>query len=288
MLREIRARSPIITSRRYGFRSRTRRCRPGCICRPITSSGTIPAVIVVPGHGQLQGDQVALYGDRWLNRGIAVLAIDGPGQYEAPMLGIHVSMENWIAAGPALVDWLVARPETRSRRASASPARSFGSFFGTDLAANEPRYPPLRGHRRPASSPAATRFSRRPRHLQKALHVHVGLYRRGGVRRILQQPHLGRPCRENPLPYLCVAGEAEELSPLQHSEGCWRAFKAPKHAGGLSRLAPPVGNVPAANLGPFPPILLADWLADRLAPASLSPASAGTSPVPVEINKTAY
>ena len=24
-----------------------------------------------------------------------------------------------------------------------------------------------------------------------------------------------------------------------------------------------VGNVPAANLGPFPPILVADWLADR-------------------------
>ncbi len=26
-----------------------------------------------------------------------------------------------------------------------------------------------------------------------------------------------------------------------------------------------VGNVPSANLGPFPPILVADWLADRLA-----------------------
>jgi len=26
-----------------------------------------------------------------------------------------------------------------------------------------------------------------------------------------------------------------------------------------------VGNVPAANLGPFPPILVADWMADRLA-----------------------
>jgi hypothetical protein len=26
-----------------------------------------------------------------------------------------------------------------------------------------------------------------------------------------------------------------------------------------------VGNVPAANLGPFPPVLVADWLADRLA-----------------------
>ena len=26
-----------------------------------------------------------------------------------------------------------------------------------------------------------------------------------------------------------------------------------------------VGNVSAANLGPFPPILVVDWLADRLA-----------------------
>jgi hypothetical protein len=26
-----------------------------------------------------------------------------------------------------------------------------------------------------------------------------------------------------------------------------------------------VGNVAAANLGPFPPILVADWLADRAA-----------------------
>jgi hypothetical protein len=26
-----------------------------------------------------------------------------------------------------------------------------------------------------------------------------------------------------------------------------------------------VGNVPAANLGPFPPVLIADWLVARLA-----------------------
>ena len=26
-----------------------------------------------------------------------------------------------------------------------------------------------------------------------------------------------------------------------------------------------VGNVPAANLGPFPTIMIADWLADRVA-----------------------
>ena len=55
--------------------------------------------------------QVALYGDRFLNRGMAVLAIDGPGQYEAPMIGLYFTMENWMATGKALVDWLAARPE---------------------------------------------------------------------------------------------------------------------------------------------------------------------------------
>jgi hypothetical protein len=31
-----------------------------------------------------------------------------------------------------------------------------------------------------------------------------------------------------------------------------------------------VGNVPAANLGPFPPILVADWLADHVAGKSFA------------------
>jgi len=40
--------------------------------------------------------QVALYGDKYLNRRHGgVLAIDGPGQYEAPMIGLHFTMENW-------------------------------------------------------------------------------------------------------------------------------------------------------------------------------------------------
>ena len=51
---------------------------------------------------------------------MAVLAIDGPGQYEAPMIGLYFSVENWMAAGKALVDWLVARPEIDPERIGAS------------------------------------------------------------------------------------------------------------------------------------------------------------------------
>jgi pimeloyl-ACP methyl ester carboxylesterase len=67
------------------------------------------------------------------------------------------------------------------------------------------------------------------------------------------------------VPFLCVAGEADELSPVKHSEDLIAALKGPKQMVIYQESRHSVGNVPAANLGPFPPILVADWLADRLA-----------------------
>src|SRR5262249_58496906 len=84
--------------------------------------------------------QVALYGDRFLNRGMAVLAIDGPGQYEAPMIGGYFSVEKWMAAGKPLLDWLSSRSEIDAERIGCS-GTSFRTFFGTILSAHEP---PLR------------------------------------------------------------------------------------------------------------------------------------------------
>src|SRR5215475_4676465 len=105
---------------------------------PGYQGGRIPVVIAVPGMDSFKEMQVALYGDRYLNRGMAVLSIDGPGQYEAPMIGVYFSMENWIAVGKSIVDWLIARPEIDADRIGCS-GTSFGTFFGTILTANEPR-----------------------------------------------------------------------------------------------------------------------------------------------------
>jgi hypothetical protein len=77
--------------------------------------GRLPVVISLPGMDSFKEMGVALNGDRWLSRGMAVLALDGPGQYESPVLEIYFSMEAWIATGTAAVDWLTAR-RARSRR----------------------------------------------------------------------------------------------------------------------------------------------------------------------------
>ena len=66
-------------------------------------------------------------------------------------------------------------------------------------------------------------------------------------------------------PYLCVAGEAEELSPLEYAEQLVARLDAPKRLVVYAESRHAVGGVPATNLGPYPPGLLADWMAARLA-----------------------
>src|SRR5438309_2351723 len=51
---------------------------------PGYQGGRVAAVVSVPGMDSFKETGVALYGDRWLSRGFAVLTIDGPGQYESP------------------------------------------------------------------------------------------------------------------------------------------------------------------------------------------------------------
>jgi len=66
-------------------------------------------------------------------------------------------------------------------------------------------------------------------------------------------------------PYLCVAGEADELSPLEHTDRMFKTMSAPRLLVVYQDSRHSVGGVPAANLGPFPPVLVADWMAKRLA-----------------------
>jgi hypothetical protein len=61
-----------------------------------------------------------------------------------------------------------------------------------------------------------------------------------------------------------VAGEHEELSPLIHTERLLKALKGPKRFVVYQDSRHSVGNVPSANMGPFPPILIADWMAATL------------------------
>jgi dienelactone hydrolase len=230
---------------------------------PGYAGGKVPVVISIPGMDSFKEAGVALGNDRWLARGAAVLAIDGPGQYESPLLGVYVSMQNWIDAGPALVDWLGARPEIDAKRIGVT-GTSFGSFFGTIMAAHEPRIaatavastclePGCHTIFEEASPTFKKRFMWMSNFSDEAKFDEFAktLTWEGHAERIRS-------------PYLVVAGEADELSPLEFTDRMIRAMTGPRQLVVYADSRHSVGGVPAANLGPFPPGLVADWLIARL------------------------
>jgi dienelactone hydrolase len=231
---------------------------------PGYSGGRLPVVIAVPGMDSYKEIQVSLYGDKYLNRGMAVLAIDGPGQYEAPMIGLYFTMENWMATGPALVDWIAARPELDATRIGVA-GTSFGSLFGTVLTANEPRIKACAVMSVCHEPGCHTIFQEASPTFKKRFMYMSGITDESEFDRFRKTITWEGHAEKIKAPYLCVAGEAEELSPLVHSERLMAALKGPKQMVVYQESRHSVGNVPAANLGPFPPILLADWLASRLA-----------------------
>ena len=194
---------------------------------PGYAGGRIPAVIAVPGMDSFKEISVALYGDRFLNRGIAVLAIDGPGQYEAPMIGVYFSVENWMAAGKPLVDWLSSRAEIDAERIGCS-GTSFGTFFGTILTAHEPRIRAFAAMSVCHEPGCHTIFQEASPTFKKRFMYMSGITDESEFDRFRKTITWEGHAEKIRAPYLVVAGECEELSPVEHSERLVKTVKGPK------------------------------------------------------------
>jgi len=229
---------------------------------PGYAGGRIPVVMFVPGMDSFKEASVWMYGDPYLSRGFAVLAMEGPGQYECPTLGIYMSVEGWEAAGKACMDWLAQRPEVDPERV-AIPGRSFGSFAGTIAASAEPRYracavaatchePGWHTIFQEASPTFKMRFMYMSNYTDEAAFDEF--------RKSLTWEGRADKIR---MPYLCIAGEFDELSPLANTERLFQALQGPKRLVVYQDSRHSTGGVPSTNLGPSVPALAADWIAAR-------------------------
>ena len=225
--------------------------------------GRIPVVISLPGMDSFKEIGVGMYGDRWLSRGLAVLALDGPGQYESPVLGIYFSMPAWIATGTAVVNWLAARSEVDAARIGLS-GNSFGSFFGTIAAANEPRIRAVSVSAVCHEPGFHTIFQEASPTFKMRFMYMSGITDEAEFDEFRKSMTWEGHAEKIRAPYHCVAGEAEELSPLEHTERLIDALPGPKRLVVYQDSRHSVGNVPATNLGPFPQVLMADWMAATL------------------------
>ena len=219
----------------------------------------VPVVISVPGMDSFKEMSVAMYGDRWLSRGLAVLALDGPGQYESPVLDVYFTMQAWMETGKAAVDWLSARSEIDPARIGLS-GNSFGSFFGTIAAAHEPRIRAVSVSAVCHEPGFHTIFEEASPTFKVRFMYMSGITDEAEFDRFRQGMTWEGHADKIRAPYLCVAGEFDELSPLEYTERLMHAVGGPKRLVVYQDSRHSVGSVPAANLGPTPTVLMADWM----------------------------
>ena len=231
---------------------------------PGYQSGKIPCVISIPGMDGYKERFVSLYGDRWLNRGCAVLSIEGPGQYEASIHGIHVSTEGWAKAGPAVYEWLAKRPEIDPERI-AIVGQSFGSFFSTIAFANEPRMAACAIWGTCLEPGQHSIFQEAAVTLKKRFMYMSGYTDEATFDKFRQSLTWEGHADKIRKPYLCLSGEFDLLSPLEHTERMFRAIPGPRNLLVYQGADHGVLGTPASLLGPSVSIFMADWIADRFA-----------------------
>ena len=231
---------------------------------PNYRGGRIPVVVAIPGMDTYKEALVSLYGDRWLNRGIAVLAIDGPGQYESP------------ARRPHLLDRQVGGCRQGGGRLARGAAEidadrigvigtSFGSFFGTIFTAHEPRVKACAVMSVCHEPGGHTIFQEASPTFKKRFMYMSGFTDEAKFDAFRKTITWEGHAEKIRVPYLVVAGECEELSPLEHSERLVATVRGPKQMVVYQESRHSVGNVASANLGPLPTTLIADWMVERLA-----------------------
>jgi dienelactone hydrolase len=226
-------------------------------------SGKLPCILAIDGMDGFKEMLHSLYGDRFFERGIASLAIDGPGQGECCVRDIHVTATNFKDAGRAALAWMRAQPELDPDRIAIFGV-SFGSFVGTQVASIDDRVkgcavayvchePGFRTIFNMASPTFKLRFM-----------YMAGYEDEEEFDKFAETLTLKGIGEQIKCPYLVIAGEDEELSPMEYTYELLDTIKAPKQLLLYQAEKHGLHTTSSSALGPNWGVYIAEWIRDRL------------------------
>ena len=221
-----------------------------------------PCVVHIGGMDAFKEHRVAIYGDKFLERGIASLAVEIPGQGEALGAGLVVTRESTVAAGEAIMSWVGKQPELDPARIGIA-GTSFGSFWATQIAATSQGFvgcavtgvihePGMHTIFEEASPTFKARFM-----------FMAGFEDEDAFDDFAASLDLTESASSVSSPYLVLAGEQDELSPLVHTHRLIERIPTPVQLVVYQGERHSVGGGLASTLGPNRHHLVAGWFADR-------------------------
>jgi dipeptidyl aminopeptidase/acylaminoacyl peptidase len=226
--------------------------------------GGFPAVLHVGGMDSFKEHAVALIGDRYLQRGIARLLFDGPGQGEAIFEGAWVSRTNMVDAGVAALESLAAQPEIDPERLGVTGV-SFGSWWATQIAAATPAVRATAVWAVAHEDGLEHIFERATPTFKARFMAMAGYVDEDAFDAFARRWKLSDEAPRIRSPYLAIAGEDDELSPIGNTYRLLAAMPAERRLMVYRGERHSVGGGPAARLGPNHLDAAADWFVERFA-----------------------
>jgi dipeptidyl aminopeptidase/acylaminoacyl peptidase len=223
-----------------------------------------PCVLHIGGMDGSKENMVSMYGDAALSRGMAVLALDGPGQGETRNRGVTISSDNFAAATETVVNWLAERAEIDGERIVIRGS-SFGTYYGTVAAAGlKDKIKGYCGTGVCQEPGCDTIFNTASPTFKVRFMFMAGYEDEDAFDQFRQEFDLRKIAGEITAPYMIVAGEADQLSPIQHTYELFDLIKAPKQLVVYQDADHSMGGASSGELGENRDSLVYDWLRDRV------------------------
>jgi dienelactone hydrolase len=239
---------------------------PGVFHLPVgyQSGSKVPVIVMVPGMDGYKEKYVSLYGDNWMQRGVALLAVEGPGYWEAPLRGLYVDVPGWVETGKAIMTWLLARPEVDADKI-AVVGSSFGSFFSAIMMSEEPRYKACAVTGTCYEPGGNTIFEEASPTFKKRFMFMSGITDEREFDEFRKSLDWHGYAEKVKAPYLVAGGESDELCPLEYSEAFIKALGGPKQFVIYADARHSIAGAPSAANGPDTRSYQTKWLLARLA-----------------------
>jgi dipeptidyl aminopeptidase/acylaminoacyl peptidase len=223
----------------------------------------VPVIVAVPGMDGFKERSVSLYADGWMERGYAVLAMEGPGYWESPVRGIFVDVPGWVETGKEVAKWLKTRPEIDADRVAATGS-SFGSFFSAIMISEEPIFKACAVTGTCYEPGGHSIFEEASPTFKKRFMFMSGITDEAEFDSFRKTIDWHGYAEKIKVPFLVAGGEADELCPLQYTQAFVKALGGAKQLIVYQDSRHSLAGASVAN-GPEPRVYQAEWISKRLA-----------------------
>ena len=232
---------------------------PGYLHFPPGTSGRVPCVVFLGGMDNFKEMLVTSPSDKFLERGIAVLTFDGPGQNEARISrNIVCTEDNFVRAGRSAMDLLLARNDIDPDRIGITGI-SMGSFWLTQIVAHDHRYKAAAGFYICHEPGQATLLNVAIPVFKDRYMWMAGYHDEDAFDEFAKKLTLEGLGAKITCPYLSVAGGDDDLSPIEHTYKLHDEIKSP------NTLVVYRGELHGVTDNMDVRAFIADWMKDRFA-----------------------